>query len=142
MFSKLSKLKNVHFFQQSEHSESFFKCRLLQDCCMGERVKYFLKENKLSEILAVIWWMNNFLLAVKQWHMLLHKLSQIDQQYSCSILSLFVVLSETRYDQYNYFLYYRQPIYRPIHLKLAHVTLSIKITHINIFLNVFLKNSF
>ena len=36
MFSKLSNLKNVHFFQQSEH---FYKCRLLQDCCMGERVK-------------------------------------------------------------------------------------------------------
>ena len=33
MFSKLSDLKNVHFFQQS-----FSKCRLLQDCFMGERV--------------------------------------------------------------------------------------------------------
>ena len=37
MFSKLSNLQNVHFFQQGEHSR-FSKCRLLPDCCMGERV--------------------------------------------------------------------------------------------------------
>ena len=45
------------------------------------------------------------------------KLSPIYEQYSCSILSLFVVLVETRYYQHNYFWYYILFHYRPIHFK-------------------------
>ena len=38
MFSKLSNLKYVHFFSRV-NIQDFSKCRLLQDCCMWERVK-------------------------------------------------------------------------------------------------------
>ena len=49
--------------------------------------------------------------------MVLYKLSKIDQQYPRSILLLFVVLFESKYDQHNYFLYYRPFHCRPIHFK-------------------------
>ena len=38
------------------------------------------------------------------------------KQYPCSALSLFVVLHETRYDQHNYFWYYRNFIIDPFTL--------------------------
>ena len=51
--------------------------------------------------------------------MLWHKLSQIDQQYPCSVISLFIVLYETRSNQHNYFLYYRPYIIDPFTFKLG-----------------------
>ena len=53
----------------------------------------------------------NTLLAAIKWYMVSHKLSQIynkkHKQYFCSIISLFVVLYENIYNQFNYFWYYR-----------------------------------
>ena len=48
--------------------------------------------------------------------MLSHKLFQIYKQYPCCILSLFVVLYETRYDQHNYFLVLKTSIIDPFTL--------------------------
>ena len=46
-----------------------------------------------------------------------HKLFQIYKQYICSIISLLVALYDTRYNQPNYFWYYRPSIIDPITLK-------------------------
>ena len=40
MFSKLSNLKKMFISFSRVDIQDFSKCRLLQDCCMGQRVKY------------------------------------------------------------------------------------------------------
>ena len=49
--------------------------------------------------------------------MVTRTLYQIYKQYPCSVLSLFAVLYETRFYQYNYFWYYR-----PIHFQGKNIT--------------------
>ena len=68
----------------------------------------------------IIYMINNNIwsitLAATSWYIVSQKLSQIYKQYPCSILSLIVVLYDTRYDQYYFVRYYRHSIIDPLTL--------------------------